>query len=172
MCAIRWWHTKHTNACARVSLIKFSNQNQDTSPTQIGIWNREPVRCYSYKLPPSCASTWTRRWVLGAAPSVGGDIESHRRRRRAQLSLNELILRDDCSGEEGRWNWRLNGAHKQTITQADKQTSRQRDVPHMDRNTQTWTDTDTVRNNTDTNKGRYVLLFEPTIPSITSLVNR
>ena len=122
MCAIRWWHTKHTNACARVSLIKFSNQNQDTSPTQIGIWNREPVRCYSYKLPPSCASTWTRRWVLGAAPPVGGDIESHRRRRRAQLSLNELILRDDCSGEEGRWNWRLNGAHKQTITQADKQT--------------------------------------------------
>ena len=161
MCAIRWWHTKHTNACARVSLIKFSNQNQDASPQQIGIWNREPVRCYSYKLPPSCASTWTRRWVLGAAPPVGGgDIESHRRRRRAQLSPNELILRDDCSGEEGRWNWRLNGADKQTSRQADK------GMYH------TWIDTDTVRNNTDTNKGRYVLLFEPTIPSMTSLVHR
>ena len=63
-------------------------------------------------------------------------------------------------------------ADKQTIAQADNQTSRQRDVPHMGRNTQTWTDTDTVRNNTDTNKGRYVLIFKPTFPSMTSLVYR
>ena len=61
-------------------------------------------------------------------------------------------------------------ADNHTSRQADKQTSRQRDVPHMDRNTQTWTDTDTVRNNTDTNKGRYVLLFEPTIPSLHDIV--